>query len=86
MEDKLQERITSITQQLQQVTAQVLSLAEALTQAKGQASQLQGHLNEANFMLDEFRKYQDANKATGDHFHLTTENDVKLADLNYQEN
>ena len=86
MEEQLQQRITAVTQQLQQTNATVLALTENLAQAKATSSQLQGHLNEANFMLDEFRKYQDANKATGDHFHLTTENDVKLADLNYQEN
>ena len=86
MEEQLQQRITAVTQQLQQTNATVLALTENLAQAKATSSQLQGHLNEVNFMLDEFRKYQDANKATGDHFHLTTENDVKLADLNYQEN
>ena len=85
MEEQLQQRITAVTQQLQQVNATVLALTENLAQAKASSSQLQGHLNEANYMLDEYRKFESASKETQD-VHLITENNVKLEDLHYQEN
>lgn len=52
MLEKIKERISNIQTEIESANKNVLIMTENLTKARDYVTQLQGHLNEANYLLD----------------------------------
>lgn len=58
MLEKIEDRITLITQQLQQAANQLPALTGNVEKMKDHIAQLTGHMNELTYIRDEFKKLE----------------------------